>query len=242
MAKSIITRDPDPVTVLYELLFPNGKRYFGMTVRTAKTRFWWGHVNSAKYGSKLAVHCAIRKYGSETVKVFTRVIGRLSYIKLLEISAIVAYQTMDRRYGYNRSPGGDLSPMLNSDVVDRMAEALTGRKLSPEHRANIGKGRLGFKHTQEAKDKIGTGNKGNKKSPESLARGVATRRANGNYVVSEEQVAKIIKTRSWYRHSQETKDKIGAGGKGKHAGENRKRDEHGRFCSVQLSSLDSEIS
>ncbi len=245
MAKPIVPKDPDPVTILYELLFPNGKRYFGITVHTARTRFWYGHVNSAKYGSKFPIHCAIRKYGKENVQINTKVIGKLSYIKLLEISAITAYQTIDRRYGYNRSPGGDLSPMLNPDVVARMAEALTGRKLSAEHCEKIGKRSRGRTISQETKDKIAAAKKGKKRSAECKAKMAATRRLRG-YRFSKDAIDRSHASRRLkaaergYWSAPETYAK-GWDTRRARGKTEQERDENGRYRSIQLPDVDSKI-
>src|SRR5580704_17234634 len=92
---------------LYELVFPNKKSYWGYTSYSAKDRFWKGHVISAIMGSRLPVHCAIRNYGPDGVNVLTRIITTKSHVKLMEIAAIAAFKTSDRRFGYNATKGGD---------------------------------------------------------------------------------------------------------------------------------------
>lgn len=116
----------EPTSVLYELLFSNGKRYWGMTEATARKRCQ-DHFKNARNGSRFPVHCAIRKYGIENVKVFTRVVGSLSYIRLMEIEAISVYKTQDRRYGYNVTFGGDISPSKTPSVAAAISTSCKGR-------------------------------------------------------------------------------------------------------------------
>jgi hypothetical protein len=81
-----------------------------------------------------------------------------------------------------------------------------------------GDGSVGLKHTKEAKAKISaakTGKKFKKQSEETIAKRVATRKANGGYNCSEETIAKISATKTGKKHSAETIAKMSAAKKGR---------------------------
>jgi hypothetical protein len=107
---------------LYQLIFPNGKSYIGITTKTAKQRFGEHCLNSLKgiteypnrslsekrnsdqkYGLDnfgrlpwlTLLGKAIREYGKENVVVKTLVIANdMEFLKELEIKAIKRYRTL----------------------------------------------------------------------------------------------------------------------------------------------------
>jgi len=107
------------------LNFPNGKVYVGISYDAANRLK--GHLRCAAKGSKLPVHCAIRKYGIEKITQKILCIGTRGYIAELEIKLIKKLSSQDHANGYNLSLGGDLSPM-KSDVVRKKVSA-TKKKL-----------------------------------------------------------------------------------------------------------------
>ena len=118
--------------LLYCAVFPNGKRYFGVTGRSLEARIK-DHRDNLR-NPKLPFHRALKKYDGNVV-FRTVVVGEKKQILNLEIESIASFKTMDRRFGYNVSLGGDLSPMLVPEIVERMRATNTGRTLTPEHRA-----------------------------------------------------------------------------------------------------------
>lgn len=108
---------------LYVILFPNGKRYFGVT--TNPRGRWLEHCKSARNGrSKAAVHEALRKHGLSFVAFTVLVKGSESYIKQLEIAAIVKFDSLVGCSGYNISTGGDISPMLVPGVAVKVSNTM----------------------------------------------------------------------------------------------------------------------
>ncbi len=106
---------------LYQLIFPNGKSYIGITSKTTKQRFAEHCRNSLnsipmyprEYGFshlrrvpwQTLLYKAIKEYGKENVIVKTLVIADdMKFLKELEIKAIKRYQTL-HSYGYNMSKG-----------------------------------------------------------------------------------------------------------------------------------------
>lgn len=90
---------------LYQLTAPNGKAYLGITNHSPEQR-WGGHLYSALKNSKLAIHCAIRKYGWDNFKKEVLVEGTFAYVKDLEVKAIAVFNTFAPN-GYNLTKGGD---------------------------------------------------------------------------------------------------------------------------------------
>jgi hypothetical protein len=115
---------------LYQLIFPNGKSYIGITKKTAEQRFQEHCLNSKngitevpnqsskekditdkKYGLDnfgrlpwlTLLGKAIREFGKENVAIITLVIASdMEFLKELEIKAISRYRTLDN-YGTHHS-------------------------------------------------------------------------------------------------------------------------------------------
>lgn len=133
--------------LLYKIQFSNGKLYFGITGGTLKGRRG-EHLRSAKRGSSLPVHNAIRKHDARFIPL---VVGHRDYICECEIAAIKEYQTQDRRFGYNVSDGGDLSPMLRPETRAKVSE---WNKLHPTLQTQAG-----WKHSGETRAKMSASQK-----------------------------------------------------------------------------------
>jgi hypothetical protein len=115
---------------LYEILFSNGKRYFGIS-KNYKKRFQ-GHLKSTYIRkSKTALHNAIRKYGVDDIALSLIAVGDVYYIQNLEIAIIARFNTTDRKLGYNLALGGNISPMHNPEVAKKVSDSKKGTPLSP---------------------------------------------------------------------------------------------------------------
>lgn len=123
---------------LYEMRFPNKKRYFGITTKFSANMRFAAHVWEANRGSRAAVHTALKKYGKENVVFRTVVIGSLDYIRELEIKVIKRYWTYDRRYGYNLDVGINRNIADDPEITRKYSEAARkAAKNRPAHwRAN----------------------------------------------------------------------------------------------------------
>ena len=184
--------------ILYELRFPNGKRYIGVTNNLR--RRWSEHLSDAKRGSPLAVHAAMRKHGHDRVAVRALVVGDHEYIRALEIKAIAAYGTATRHGGYNISPGGDLPSdetrekyraatkrrWESAEYKQKMIALATGRQPSPEECARISKGLKGRTRSEQHKANISKALTGRKLSSEHVAAAVA-----GRWATQEQRDAHI---------------------------------------------------
>lgn len=142
---------------LYRLSFPGGKSYIGITADTPVGRFS-EHCKSARNGSALAVHRAIRKYGSAAVNVETLAVGAWAYLVALEAEAIKAFATRGAG-GYNMTDGGEGVPglVMTAEARSRMRAAHAGEKRRPltaETRARIGAARLGWRPNAETRERL----------------------------------------------------------------------------------------
>lgn len=94
---------------LYVILFPNGKRYFGVSssIRARVKK----HKTQANTGNEKPLYRALRKYGWENIQFKVLQSGLMSSMKKLEILRIKRYKTciLDHGsiYGYNITRGGE---------------------------------------------------------------------------------------------------------------------------------------
>lgn len=144
---------------LYQIEFPNGKSYIGITTQTPAARLR-SHSKDAKHRKgDWAVHRALRKYGTGNVVLRTLAIANdWAYLQLIERNAIRVFGTFGKG-GYNMTAGGDgfLGGRHTPESKAKIAEA--GRNISPETRKKIGdafRGKpgsnLGSKHDPAAND------------------------------------------------------------------------------------------
>lgn len=83
----------------------NGKFYFGQTNRTLKQRKA-AHASSAKQGSQLRFHQAIRKYGIDAFLFEEIYFGDIDIVRKIEEQYIAEFSSMDFSIGYNSTKGG----------------------------------------------------------------------------------------------------------------------------------------
>ena len=123
---------------IYQHIFPNGKRYIGLTRTSIEER--WG-FRGYNYKTQF-VGRAITKYGWENIQheIICECDDK-SDAEELERIFIGYYETTDPQYGYNVLPGGDVG------VNDA----------TPEMRKKLGNGMRGKHHTEETRRKISEG-------------------------------------------------------------------------------------
>lgn len=71
-----------------------------------------------------------------------------------EIQYIQEYKSTDRKYGYNRSYGGQQEHRATDETKRKMSETKKGKKFTVEHRAKIGIANTRRKLSEETKRKI----------------------------------------------------------------------------------------
>lgn len=189
------------ISELYAINFQNGKKYIGISKNAGK-RFS-RHLALAKRGSKLPVHCALRKY-SDKAKLSVLAIGSREYILEMEVKAISVYATCDRTKGYNVTVGGD-----NGILGHKMSEET--KKIWRESRVPHNKG---IPLSEEQKQKLSLANLGRKHSPETREK---MSRAHSGRVISEDHRRKLSIAQTGMKYSDEARAKMSASAKARYA-------------------------
>lgn len=98
-------------TGVYCLLFPNGKKYIGYTIKQGFEIRFNDHYKDAYTRKKQQNYLkskAIRKYGWNNIEKKVLIISDdQDYCKLMEKQLIAAWKTNNIDYGYNSTSGGD---------------------------------------------------------------------------------------------------------------------------------------
>lgn len=89
---------------VYEHIFPNGKRYIGLTTKTNPKRRW--RNGGLAYKGQF-VFKAIQKYGWKNIKHLLYECDSEKEMKYLERYLIAYYDTTNSKNGYNITPGGE---------------------------------------------------------------------------------------------------------------------------------------
>lgn len=138
---------------LYQISFPNGKRYVGMTMADTHKRFW-EHRYHAKRWTKLPIYDALRKYGDTAEFTVLAIADNREYLEVIERNAIRIMETKLPQ-GYNLTDGGDGAPMGNTFQLGRkrslesrtkMSASSKGKKKSDSHREAIRAALIGNKY------------------------------------------------------------------------------------------------
>ena len=137
----------------------NGKRYVGITSKT-RIEHRWG-LAGCGYKKNPRFYSAIVKYGWDN---FDHIIlaEKLteSEAKAMEMHLIEEWQTMDSKYGYNLTSGGDGTKGYHPSEETRikLSEARRKENLSEETLRRRSDGLRGRRFTEDHKQKIGKSN------------------------------------------------------------------------------------
>lgn len=155
------------MSILYKLTFPNGKVYIGITTESLSRRVQ-RHIAYARANRPYAVSAAIRKYGE---KSFTaeHIASARNWSDLADIErlAIEQYDSICPT-GYNMTGGGEGSYRVQPSTEKRakISQALSGRRLSADHRRAVGLAQKGKTISAEVRAKMSEAHK--KRQPMSL--------------------------------------------------------------------------
>lgn len=139
--------------VVYCHLFPNKKRYIGITSQLPEYR--WN--NGEGYSSQVLVYRAIKRYGWENIQhlILAEDLTKQEAIEL-EKFYISKYNTLDKKCGYNLTAGGEggckYSP--SAETRRKLSEANRGRRRSDEFRRACAERARNQVMTAETKQKI----------------------------------------------------------------------------------------
>ena len=187
---------------LYSLTFPDGKKYFGISLNP--NRRLSRHRRIAETGKKsYPLYQAIRKHGFENIKFRVLSEGIPEVIQELEIQRIKRYKTADRRFGYNVSPGGTC-PMLGRTHTEESRQKMSVTRKA-QNRVGYWAGKTFSLETREKMSKARAGrpspNKGKKMSEDYKQILRAKHKGHGNPFFGK-------------HHSEESKKKIGLANSG----------------------------
>lgn len=130
---------------VYMHIFPNSKRYIGLTCTATWSRWSGGHG----YKVQPLMWNAIQKYGWKNIE---HIVVKDSLTKeeaeTLEIELIKKYKTTDRNYGYNISNGGFSNGKHSDETRKKMSAGRIGagnpqygKPLAEDHKEKIRKTR-----------------------------------------------------------------------------------------------------
>lgn len=143
-------------TVYIHTVIENNKKYVGITCRDPQLR--WGN-NGSQYKGQVFYN-AIQKYGWDnmTHEIIAKNLTQEEACNM-EIELIKKYNTTDKKFGYNRTTGGDFS---NTNII--YGEEF--KKKMSERNSGEGNPMYGKHHTEEAKKKISKRVKGQTRTEE----------------------------------------------------------------------------
>ena len=114
---------------VYKHTSPSGKVYIGLTCQSLQKRW----MNGRGYKHCPVMAKAIAKYGWEN---FTHEVLETGLTKqeaeMLERQLIRAYNSTDRRFGYNVDYGGNCTGTHSEETKRKISEGNKGKKLTPE--------------------------------------------------------------------------------------------------------------
>lgn len=218
---------------VYCHIFPNGKRYVGLTKHSVEKRW----ENGNKYKTCPLVYRAIQKYGWENVKhEILSTVKTIEEAEAKERYYISKYRTTDPEYGYNILPGGDVSDnAATKEIREKMGRGWRGKRRSEEEREKISlgvkrtfsrqesNGHIGMKATGETRLKMSNSSK---KAWESEERKKDASRRMAERMADEAFKKKVLDNLSKYRRKsgqwsmpEEAKKKISEATKGRWIGE-----------------------
>lgn len=136
---------------VYIHTFPNGKKYVGVT--SWKPELRWG-ANGCNYKNPYMVN-AIKKYGWDNIT--HEIVAEnltVDQASQMEIELIAKYNSADRKYGYNISPGGVECKICSDETKEKLRKANIGKIMSEETKRKIGDFNRGRHHTEESKKRM----------------------------------------------------------------------------------------
>lgn len=141
---------------VYMHLFPNGKRYIGITCEENLNKRW---KRGRNYRNNPYFTNAVKKYGWDNVKHFVLCIGlSKEQAEEREIQFIKHYASTNPAHGYNLQEGGCSHGKHTEDAKHRISEArkqyYKGLFATDAGRKEYADRFRGHKHSEETKDKL----------------------------------------------------------------------------------------
>lgn len=125
---------------VYVHVFPNGKKYVGITKKDPKTRWAGGEGYKTQ-----PVYKAILKYGWDNIHHVVIATGLLKHeAENMEVELIKKYNSILPN-GYNSESGGSVNFTVSEEAKQKLREAHLGKKASIETRKKMSVARKGRK-------------------------------------------------------------------------------------------------
>lgn len=143
---------------VYIHTFPNGKKYVGVT--SWKPELRWG-ANGCNYKNPYMVN-AIKKYGWDNIT--HEIVAKnltVDQASKMEIELIKKYNSTDREYGYNISPGGVDCKICSVETKEKLRKANLGKTMSEESKRKISKSNRGRHYSEEIRKHMSDAQKKN---------------------------------------------------------------------------------
>lgn len=205
--------------IIYLRISPSNTGYVGQTIDEAGRDWEFGNLNK-RYGGA-AIEAARRKYPPSLWRKFTictvnaRNRDELRvWLDALEVYYIWAFQTADKRYGYNAKLGGNSRGGYrhSEETLRKIGAGNKGKAISPEARAIIASKLRGRKRPLSACVKTSLAMRGHVWSTETLAKRAAAlrgkKRSPDSLLFSDEYRQRRRELSTGRRHSQDAKNKI----------------------------------
>ena len=119
--------------VIYMITSPSGKRYIGQTKETASVRF---RQHCWESGTATGISNAIKYYGAKAMRVETLLEIPNSLLDHYEKTFIDLYGTFDK-WGYNGTRGGDVNPMHDDCVKQKLAATIADPEFKERFRGRM---------------------------------------------------------------------------------------------------------
>lgn len=144
---------------VYMHIFPNNKKYIGITCKEVKVR--WNNGKGYKENQPL-IHNAVGKYGWGNIKHKILFEGLTKdQAEQKEVELIAFYKSNQKEYGYNIESGGKARGRVSEETKKKIGDIHRGKKLTLEARKKISLAQMGDKNnnygkhwTEERKKKL----------------------------------------------------------------------------------------
>lgn len=124
---------------VYMIVSPTYRIYIGSTVKSLKER--WGYYRRLNCKTQIKLYNSLKKYGFENHKFIKIWEGNIKDMYKMENYYGIKFDVLNSQKGLNcRLPkNSDVYYSISKDTIMKISNSLKGRKLSEEHKLNVGK-------------------------------------------------------------------------------------------------------
>lgn len=129
----------------------NGKRYIGQSTDLEFRLIDHQRRLKSKTHKNVHLQSSWNTYGEESFAFYIIEECDIELLDEREIYYIAEFQTQNDEFGYNIEPGGKSNKIMPEEVKVKISKALTGRKLTEEHKRKLIAIHLGSVRSEEAR-------------------------------------------------------------------------------------------